>query len=584
MNEHAQAPRLEARTLRWILPIILICGLWSVGFPALDQYNVTWDEALGDFFFGERYLSYFTTFDSAYLDFEAEVYPTERTPDLGLSPFRNRPWEYYPVANVLAAATSEMLSRQLGWIDPFDGFHALNLLLAAGLMWVLFRFLAPRFGLIAATAAIGFLFTAPRIVCHLMANIKDFPLMVFFTLTCLAFLAAYEAGSARGLVAVGALWGLTLGIKANALFLPGIVVTVVLLGKLPDAWKGRRWQLFLVALAGGFTGLGAVFLSWPYLWADPLGRAWQHLEYIGFRSNYTRPESLAPAFEAVVLTTPLPFLVCSLVGMVYCSLRVRKGDRAAVLLLAWPVVVLGRFLLPQSVNFDGVRHFLELFPALAALAGIGLAWLGQLLVGQLLVGQMLVGQMLVGQMLASRMPERLDAERFHHRLKAVGLLLVLLPGAWATLSSHPFQIAWWNSLAGGPAGAYAGNLPQAGDYWGMSYRQGLRWLNENAEPDALLAVPVIEHAVRLVAPERLRKDILLLPITSPLSPQIPKDRLERTLEAARSRPLYVMFVERRDWMNVLMVDCLERLQPEVVWGLEGAPVLRIYRYIPPAQP
>jgi len=555
-STHPREQRVLA--LHRLLPALMIAALWSVGFPALSQYNVTWDEALGDLFFGERYLSYFTSFDSVYLEFGANPYPVDRLPDLGLSPFRNRPWEYYPVANVLAAGTSELLSRRLGWLDPFDGFHALNLLLAAVLMWGLFRFLARRFGLVTATAALAFLFTAPRVVCHLMANIKDFPLMVFFALTCMAFLRAYEAGSVGGLVAVGALWGLTLGIKANALFLPGMIIAVVLLGKLPPTWQGRRGRLFMAFVSGGLVGLAVLLLSWPYLWADPLGRVWQHLEYIGLRGDYTRPESLAPVFQAIVLTTPLPFLLFSLVGVIPCLAHARKGDRTAILLLAWPVVVMSRFLLPQAVNFDGIRHFLELFPALAALAGVGVAWLGQ------------------------KLAERFAAPQNRSRLKAAWLVLVLVPGAWATLASHPFQIAWWNSLTGGPAGAYARELPQAGDYWGMSYRQGLRWLNENAPPHTLLAVPVIEHAVRLVAPERLREDILLLPITSPLSPRIPSDRLGRIVEAARSRPVYVMFVERRDWMNELMADCLGRLQPEVVWEIEGAPVLRIYRYVPPA--
>ena len=69
------------------------------------------------------------------------------------------------------------------------------------------------------------------------------------------------------------------------------------------------------------------------------------------------------------------------------------------------------------------------------------------------------------------------------------------------MRTHPFQIAYWNVLAGGTAGAYSSGLPQAGDYWGMSYRLGLEWLNDNAPPDSALAVPVVEHAVRLVATE-----------------------------------------------------------------------------------
>ena len=84
--------------------------------------------------------------------------------------------------------------------------------------------------------------------------------------------------------------------------------------------------------------------------------------------------------------------------------------------------------------------------------------------------------------------------------------------------------------------------------------------------------------------KRLRDDLLLLPITTPFSPRIAPERLALTRQAARKRPLYVMFVERRDWMNELMRDCLERLEPEVEWRLEGQPVLAIYRYVPPDVP
>jgi hypothetical protein len=338
-----------------------------------------------------------------------------------------------------------------------------------------------------------------------------------------------------------------LATKANALFFPAIPAAVVLLGELPEVWRERRGRLAASLAGAGAAGVATMVAAWPYLWADPVGRFLRHLEYIGFRAGYTRPESIAPAFEAVLLTTPPLFLLFCFVGLVPCLRRARGRDRLAVFLLAWIATVLGRFLLPQAVNFDGVRHFLELFPALAALAGLGVGWLGKVLTED-------------------------------RRRRAVLLAAVLVPGLWAVLVTHPFQIAYWNLFTGGYAGARARDLPQAGDYWGMSYRLGLRWLNENAPENALVAVPVVEHAVRLVAPERLRDDLLLLPITTPFSPRIAPDRLERTRNAARSRPLYVMFVERRDWMNELMADCLTFLEPEVAWELDGEPVLAIYRY------
>ncbi len=541
--------------LRWLIPALLIAVVLAAGFPALEQYNVTWDEALGDLFFGERYLSFFTSFDPVYLDFDSNPYPPERRPDLFVSPFKIRPWEYYPFANTLAAATSALLSRQLGWLDPFDGFHAVNLFFAAVLIWVFFRFLAERWGLVAAVAATGLLFGSPRVVCHLAANIKDFPLMALFALTAIAFLRAFEAGSRRALLGSGALWGLTLATKANALFFPAIPLAVVAFGGW-GPWRNRKGKLALALLGAAALGGLVMVMVWPYLWADPVGRFREHLEYIGFRGGYTRPESAAPVLGAVFLTTPPAFLALFAVGLVPCLTRALKRQRPALLLLAWIAAVLGRYLLPQATNFDGVRHFLELFPAMAAVAGLGTAWLGNGLAAFLAPHL--------------RWPAR--------RLKAVFLAVVLIPGVWAVARTHPFQIAYWNVFAGGFAGARAADLPQANDYWGMSYRLGLRWLNENAPEGTLLAVPVVEHAVRLVAGERLRPDILLLPVTTPFSPRIAPDRLERTRRAAGERPVYVMFVERRDWMNELMADCLRHLEPEVIWELEGAPVLAIYRY------
>ncbi len=541
---------------RLLTPLVLVAALLSFAFPALDQYNVTWDEALGDLFFGERYLSFFTSWDGAYLDFLENPYPPERRPDLFVSPFKGRPWEYYPVANTLAAATSTVLSRWLGWLDPFDGFHAVNLLLLAPLVFFFHRFLARREGLLAATAAIVLLLTAPRVFCHLMANVKDFPLLVFFTLTAITGFRALEKGSVGAVVGSGVLLGLALGTKGNALFFPAVPLLMLALGGTGEPWRGRRVRLALALIASGVVAVAVMVAVWPYLWGDPVGRYAEHLRYIGLRRGYTRVESLAPALEALLLTTPLPFLALFAAGLVPCVKRAWKRDRLALFYLSWIVVVLGRFLLPQAVNFDGVRHFLEIFPAMAAVAGLGAA-------------------SLIG--LAGRWRPALAGRP----AKAALLALVLLPGAWRLVATHPFQIAYWNVLAGGPAGAYERNLPQAGDYWGMSYRLGLEWLNENAEPGSFLAVPVVEHAVRLVASERLREDVVLLPVTTPFSPRIAPERLARTRELARERVVYVMFVERRDWANELMVDCLRWLEPEVAWGLDGAPVLAIYRYRPP---
>ena len=107
---------------------------------------------------------------------------------------------------------------------------------------------------------------------------------------------------------------------------------------------------------------------------------------------------------------------------------------------------------------------------MAAVAGLGVAWLGNGLA--------------TGLAPRIRWPApQADARK---TIKAAFLALVLIPGVWAVARTHPFQIAYWNVFAGGYAGARADDLPQANDYWGMSYRLGFRWLNDNAPDGTLL--------------------------------------------------------------------------------------------------
>ncbi len=115
----------------------------------------------------------------------------------------------------------------------------------------------------------------------------------------------------------------------------------------------------------------------------------------------------------------------------------------------------------------------------------------------------------------------------------------------------------------------------------MSYRLGLAWLNAQAPPRAVIAVPLVEHAVNLVAPLRLRGDLGLAHLVSPIRPGIPPESLARLRALAATTPVFVMTVRRDDWTNALVEECRARLAPEVRWTLDGGEVLSIYRYRPP---
>jgi len=521
----------------------------------LDQYNVTWDEALGDFFFGERYLSWFTTFDGKYLDFRNDPYPAGHVPDLRASLFRERPWEYWPVASTFAALVSKIVSNGLGLLDPFDGFHAANLLLAAILLLSLYRFAENRWTTEVAIVAVALLFLMPRVFADMVANIKDFPEMVFFSLTLLAFHRAWEKASIPGLLFAGALWGLALGTKANALFIGPIVILYILLRRFPHPWKARRGVAIGGLVAAGVIAVSVMFAAWPYLWAEPMARIGENLGYVAYRGRGgTAAAHLASPWAMLLLTTPPVVIVLFAAGLPTVMRGVRERDPALLLLVSWMTVVFGRLLLPGAINFDGVRHFIEVMPPIALVAALG-------------------------AMATSRRLQQATGASGLLRFASVAIPSLLC--ASSLLAAHPFQTAYWNTFAGGLAGAQKHGYAQSSDYWAASYRHGLEWLNLNAPRGSLLVVPIAGHTVSLVAPIRLRRDITLVDYPRGGGATSAAQRMDAMRYLASKRPVYVMFIPRRDWSTELDRDCEARLKPEMAWTLDEAPVLLIYRYVAP---
>ena len=514
------------------LPWLLAAALVITGASVLHDYNVNWDEAVGDLFFGQRYCSFFTTFDTRYLDFAANPYPPGHTPNLWASALRNRPWEHYPVASTLATAVSRACTAA-GLTDPFDGYHAFNLLIGAIFVILFYRFVEDGAGTLAACSATLLLALSPRIAVDALANVKDFAEMVFFSSALILFWRGVERGSTRIVLLSGAIGGLALGTKANALFLPVVIAAYLL-------WRRLPWRMFLLWCAAA----AVVFvLAWPYLWLHPIEGLRKNVHYLLFRGTGTRAADVASPLVAIVFTTPPMFLLAMAIGAVPLVRGIRARHPFALLLTCWIAAVAGRLALPASVNFDGVRHFLELFPPLAAAAGMGIA----------------------------AIPVR------RVLLKSAVAAAFIVPVAVALATVHPFEIVYWNALAGGLRGAVQRQMPQASDYWALSYRIGMRWLNANAPPNSLLAVPIAEHTVRLAAPYRLRRDIRLVHITSPLRARIDPRSIAALHQYAARQPVFVMFVFRREWANDLVWQTAASVPPVAVWRVDGTAVLAIFR-------
>lgn len=520
----------------------------GAGIATLPHYGLTWDEALGNLFFGQRYFYYFTSLNREYLDFEkADLAIHQRPLNLYASPFRAQPWEFPPLADTLSAATMEVFGYRLGWLDPIDAFHMMKVVLVGLLLWVLYRFAAPRLGRLTALLAVLVLASYPRFWGDMHNNPKDIPQAVFFSLTVLAFCAWYQKPSVRQALLVGFLGGAAMAVKLNALFIPPLLA----LGLWPWQLSWRPWILVVqhlrreihhyVLMAGSAVVL--YIAVWPYLYADPIRRAYRHFAVIVSQGG--RQWTTAWSWDPIVQTiTAMPevVLVLVVIGVLFAILHLRsRSSQSPILrlLLIWAALPIVRASIPGAVNFDGIRHFVEFVPAVALLAGYGGASLIQL----------------AGP---------------HLRRRAIAALALLGVMVWniggGLIRYHPYEPLYYNSLVGGLTGARMKyGFPEATDYWASSYRHGAAWLNANAPEGAFLYVPVAPWVVTVAAPIWLRTDIRVI------------HRHDLVPRLSSERAVYVMFITRRGWYDAIATYSERELKPVHQVDVDGLPIMKIYR-------
>ena len=532
------------------LALLFILAFFLSGVLTLPRYGLTWDEGLGNVFFGERYALYLTSFQEKYLDFRTNLNATSSLPlDLFVSPYHEQPYVYPPLADTLSAASMHLLAYDLHWMDPVDAFHLPKVVLSAVFLWSFYAFFARRAGRPAALMGLLFLGTFPRFWGDMHFNPKDVPETVFFGLALMAYAVWYERPHWLKALLSGVLFAAALAVKINAVFIPFVLVLGVWQWdwRHPRSWLGHLGHLrdhFLDYLLMAATTLLLYYLSWPYIYRAP----YEALSYFKLMASQEgRVSGLHwnwQPFLQVVTTMPEVMLACFWVGLVLVCVQIWKKPLLAWrLALVWALLPVLRISLPGMVNFDGVRHFLEFLPGAAMLAGIG----------------------------ALQLVHWLGGKRPRYQLAAAVLLVVLVAGSAADILYRyfPYEYIYYNHFAGGLQGARAiFGKEEATDYWAVSYRKGLNWVNQHAGPGASLNVPLAGYLVDETRRIWLRPDIQLLPEKADLSQMGGKE-------------VYVMFILRPGFYRTISTDLTQRQQPVYQVMADGVAVMSIYRYAAP---
>jgi hypothetical protein len=223
----------------------------------------------------------------------------------------------------------------------------------------------------------------------------------------------------------------------------------------------------------GIMALIAMYLTWPYLWIDPIGR---FIESIKVMSQYPwngqvlfngveysstdLPYSYLPVLLGIQLTEPV--WVLTLLGLFAAVIGSREKRELAILTIVWFVIPLIGFIVTRSPLYDNFRQILFIIPPVFMLAGAAF--------------------------------EKIKNAKW----QIILMVLCLLPGIIGIINLHPYEYTYYNRFAGDVFRKY--EL----DYWGISYREAANYLNETASENAIVWVDGPAHIFELYARDDIK--------------------------------------------------------------------------------
>lgn len=466
------------------LAFLLSFVFFLAAFITLKDYGVSWDEAT-HFKRGQAYLHYFLTGEKHYtnLNVKNRSFFQSGKQDgefwLGKIGSEGHP----PVNGIIASFFNFILYQHFGILDDVDSYHLFNILASSLLVFVVFIFMREYFGFFPAFVAALALAVYPLFWSESHFNIKDPPETAFVAATIWAFYKSLSHLNLKWLVLALLFFFLGLGTKFNILFLPLILLPYLYLRVYKDKEPFKFTKLYLLILISGIIiSFLLLTLSWPPLWSNfpfSLFNVFRFYKNVGIAVNYQPGEFYFLSFnfypiEWILFTTPPLVMFLALTGIYYAIRHFKDKNFLPTLLILWLIMPILRISLPGTSVYGGIRQALEFLPALAMLAGLG-AW------------------------------QIVNLSKKYRLLIKLAIITLFLYPALILSKLHPNENVYFNSLIGGLSGARAANFPSWGNSYGNAYKQGVDWINTNAEFGA--KATLLQGELQNVYPPSLRPDI-----------------------------------------------------------------------------
>lgn len=220
----------------------------------------------------------------------------------------------------------------------------------------------------------------------------------------------------------------------------------------------------------------ATYISWPYLWMNPIPRFFESLRemslypWLGgviFNGSQYQSTNLPVTYLPVLLVLQLtePVWLLSLVGWVVAIQNKEKKRTLVEVALLWFVIPLLAFIFMRVALYDNFRQILFILPPIFLMAGVAFEAIKNV------------------------------------KWQAVLIVVSLMPGVIGIMTLHPYEYVYYNQFVGGVRGA-DGRYEM--DYWATSYREAAEYVNDVAPPNANIWVEGPAQLFSLFAREDLK--------------------------------------------------------------------------------
>jgi hypothetical protein len=483
----------------WKLAISFTLGLlfFVLGIITLPHYGINWD-TINHLPRGQFYLHYFLTGEKDYLSLPAPepywqdpstlaIKTNVKANNINYRSLYQIPgftynflmsWDggHPPLSDILSSLFNRILFGKMHLINDIDSYRVYGVLLAAALVGLMFYWSVEISGFWGGIVSAVSLFLYPLFWSESHFNTqKDIPETVYWSFFIFAVYRGFTRSSWRWILLSSLFCGLALGTKFNILFSIFVLIPWVIYYVFCNKKTGlsvfsnlknqiKVWMAFLLVPVIAFLILVS---TWPYLWQDVISglvKVFGYYEGIGTTGAGGGIEKLFEyntyPFKWIFFTTPVVTLIFAVIGFIVSVFNLKKDrNKLELLFLLWFIVPIARVTIGGTVVYGGIRQIMEYVPALALLAGVGAGWL-----------------------------IKFCSQRFKLCPYILGTiaLLAFIPITVKLYKIHPNENVYFNFLIRGLQGAKNSKITSWGNSFGAAYRQGVLWINKNAEPNSKL--------------------------------------------------------------------------------------------------